>query len=139
MPRTCRLIKGRHHAARFGIVHFRYAFRAISVRVKTSTPPQRSNIRCAFKKNGLNKGKKCLSSYRFCIFYKHHCRSSSCYPETMRFPRFASSDRSDLQGVGDPFSWFQLKFIQACGSHCTHLVHLHQSWANLHHNPAAKG
>lgn len=38
------------YAVRFGIVHFRYAFRAISVRVKTSTPPQRSNIRCALKK-----------------------------------------------------------------------------------------
>lgn len=88
-------------------------------------------------RKGLIKGKKCISSYRFCIFYKHHYTSSSCYPETMRFPgRFASSDWSDLKGGGAPIGRVQFKFIQACGSHCTHPVHLQRSWANLHHNPA---
>lgn len=31
------------------------------------------------------------------------------------------------------------KFTQACGSHCTHLAHLHQSWESLHpHSQAVK-
>lgn len=34
--------------------------------------------------------------------------------------------------------WVQFKFIRACGSRCTHLVHLHQSWENLRRNPAVK-
>lgn len=79
----------------------------------------------------------------FGIFYKHHYGSSlwMChhYPETQRFPKRLALIGPSWRAEEVLLTGSNFKFIQACGSRCTHLVHLHQSWENPRRNPAVKG
>lgn len=125
------------------IAHFRYAFRAIFClnvfrEVKTSTPQQRSNIRCCFlKKQKVKSAYPAIDS----VYFTNTITEAPPAAQRQRGFQgdFASSDWSDLKGGGGPIGRLQFKFIQACGSRCTHLGHLRRSWANPHHSPAAKG